>query len=312
MYLPFVGLVLAVVWSGFLPIEKAAAGKHGSMVRRAALAGSLALLAAYGYGVHLRNRVWSSDAALWRDNVRKCPHNGRGWMNYGLTQMAVGNYSDALDSFLRALIYTPNYPTLEINLGVVYGAMQQPAEAERHFLRAVALAPANDEARFFYGRWLKESGRMDEALHQLQIAVQLNPPRMPTHDLLAETYAALGDTENAHAAALETLRLDPTDASAKAILDRSWTQSADDWINISLHRYQTGDYAGCIAAARKAIQLNPNAAIAYNNIAAAYAAMRQWEPAVEAARQALRLQPGFQLAKNNLAWALSQKQMGEH
>ena len=153
---------------------------------------------------------------------------------------------------------------------------------------------------------------MDEALHQLQIAVQLNPPRMPTHDLLAETYAALGDTENAHAAALETLRLDPTDASAKAILDRSWTQSADDWINISLHRYQTGDYAGCIAAARKAIQLNPNAAIAYNNIAAAYAAMRQWEPAVEAARQALRLQPGFQLAKNNLAWALSQKQMGEH
>jgi tetratricopeptide (TPR) repeat protein len=311
MYLPFVGLVLAAAWSGFLSLEKAAAGKHGSTVRRAALAGSLALLAAYGYGVHLRNRVWSSDAALWRDDVQKCPHNGRGWMNYGLTQMAVGDYSAARASFQRALLYTPNYPALEINLGIVYGAMQQPAEAEGHFLRALALAPANDEAYFFYGRWLKESGRMDDALHQLRIAVQLNPPRLPAHEMLAQVYAAMGDAQNARAAAAEALAIDPADVIAKAILDRPSTQSADNWVDISLHRYQAADYAGCIAAARKALQLDPNSAVAYNNIAAAYAAMHQWEPAVEAARQALRMKPDFQLAKNNLAWALSQKPAGE-
>jgi tetratricopeptide (TPR) repeat protein len=55
------------------------------------------------------------------------------------------------------------------------------------------------------------------------------------------------------------------------------------------------------------LQLRPNYAEAYNNIAAGYQAMGRWDEAIAAAQEAIRLKPDFQLARNNLAYASSQK-----
>jgi tetratricopeptide (TPR) repeat protein len=300
MYLPFVGLVLAVVWAGYLAVRKMAAGKHPASIWRAVSVAVVLLLALYAYGAHLRNRVWRTDESLWLDDVLKCPQNGRGLMNYGLTQMAKGEYPAALDYFQRALIYTPNYKTLEINLGVVYGAMNHTAEAEQHFLRAIALAPTDDEAHYFYGRWLYQSGRVADAIGQLRTAVQLNPARLAAHDALAQAYLTLGDAATAHAVAAETLRLAPTDASAAAVLAHPAAQDANDWINASLYQFRSGNYEGCIASANQALRLKPDSALAFNNRGAAYAALRQWDMAIESERAALRIDPGFELSKNNL------------
>ena len=307
MYMPFVGLVLAVTWACYLAVDALAAGPDRKAILRAATACAVALLAAYAYGTHVRNQVWRSEESLWLDDVEKSPHNGRGLMNYGLTQMAKGAYPAALNYFERALIYTPNYPTLEINLGVVNGAMNRAAEAERHFQRAIALGPADDEAHYFYGRWLDQSGRLADAVRELEIAVRLNPSHVSSRDLLASAYAASGDAADARATAAEALRLDPTDAAAKAILTRPAAQSADDWINASLYQYQSGNYDASIATARQALKLKPDSELAYNNIGAAYAGLRQWDLAIENEREALRIKPDFDLAKNNLALYASEK-----
>jgi tetratricopeptide (TPR) repeat protein len=251
--------------------------------------------------------VWRTDESLWLDDVLKCPRNGRGLMNYGLTQMAKGAYPVALDYFDRALVYTPNYKTLEINLGVVYGVMNRAAEAEQHFLRAIALGPADDEAHYYYGRWLYQSGRVDDAIKQLKAAVELNPPRLAAHDALAAAYLVIGDVASAHAAAEETLRLAPTDASAAAILAHPVTQDADYWINASLYQYRSGNYEACIAAANQALKMKPDSALAYNNLGAAYAGLKQWDMAIESERAALRIDPGFTLSKNNLAMYQQEK-----
>lgn len=310
MFLPFVGLVLAVVWTIALALN-ALAERTGSRQRvaQAALLASLILLALYGYGTILRNRVWHSDESLWLDDVQKCPHNGRGLMNYGLTQMAKGAYPVALDYFTRALQYTPNYPTLEINLGIVYGALHQAQLARQHFERAISLAPADNQTHFFYGRWLFLNGDIADAVHQLQLAALLNPSRLATRDLLASAYAAEGNTAQARATALDTLRIAPSDAGAAHILTQPVTPNADFWINLSLRQYQLRNYPACIAAAQQALRLRPNSAEAYNNIAAANAAMGNWDNAIAAARKAIALKPDFQLAKNNLAWAESQKKL---
>jgi tetratricopeptide (TPR) repeat protein len=301
MYLPFVGLVLAVVWAGYLAVEKAAAGKHRTFIWRGAWAAVILLLALYGYGAHLRNRVWRTDESLWLDDVLKCPHNGRGLMNYGLTQMSKGAYPAALDSFQRALVYTPNYKTLEINLGVVHGAMNHAAEAEQHFLRAIALGPTDDEAHYYYGRWLYQSGRIGNAIDQLKIAVGLNPARLAPRDALAAAYLAFGNAASARAVAVETLRLAPGDASAAAILAHPPVQDASYWIDASLYQYRSGNYEACIAFANQALKLKPDSELAYNNLGAAYAALRQWDQAIDSERAALRVNPGFALSKNNLA-----------
>ena len=332
MFFSFPGLMLAVVWAGWLAWQRFAINAARAL-RVAVAAALLVSLGAYAYGTHRRNAVWFDEESLWRDDAQKSPHNGRGLMIYGLTQMNKGAYPQALALFTEALEYTPNYPTLEINLAVVNGLMAdagdtaKSADAERHYLRAINLAPGDDAAPAYYGRWLAAHGRFGEALYQLQRAVQLNPTRPFQRDILIATYQRAGDTAGARQAAQQTLAFMPDDATAQAALTQpalpvnptpaipftpaaTGPQTAGDWINASLTLGQQGKYAESIAAARNALALDPKAAEAWNNIAAANEAEHKWDAAIDAAKHAIALKPDFQLAKNNLAWSQTQKKLG--
>jgi uncharacterized protein (TIGR02996 family) len=310
MFFSFPGLILAAVWVAWLLIQ------HFPVLRLPALILAPLLLLAYGYGVHLRNRVWLNEETLWQDDILKSPHNGRGLMNHGLTQMAKGAYPAALDDFTRALTYTPNYATLEINLGIVEGAIadQSPsaaatASAQAHFQRAIALAPDDDQPHAFYGRWLKDHGRPAEAIAQLQTAIALNPQRPMQRDELIEANLAAGNIPGALQAAHDALTLSPDDPLARETLVHPPVPTAAFWINLSLAQYQHADYTAAATSAQNAIHLDPHSPEAYNNLAAADAQLHLWDSAITAAQQALALKPTFQLARNNLTWAQTQKRL---
>jgi tetratricopeptide (TPR) repeat protein len=243
-------------------------------------------------------------------------------MNYALTQMSIGAYPRALDYFTRALQFTPNYPTLEINLGILNGAMADQGDtsryavAEHHFLRAIALAPNDDQPYAYYGRWLLQHHRLPESITQLQIAVALNPPRLLQHEQLIHAELELGNRTAAFNAAQQTLAIAPDDTLALSALQHPPAASnaplqptATDWINLSLAQYSHGDYPAAIASAQSALKLAPSMAEAYNNIGAGYAALHQWDKAIQADQQAVQLNPHLQIARNNLAWAISQKHL---
>jgi tetratricopeptide (TPR) repeat protein len=312
MFFSFVGLILAVVWAVWQLLLRFSTSQQRTALRPALIALACLVLSGYAYGVHVRNRVWLDEETLWKDDVAKSPHNGRGLMNYGLTQMSKGNYDVALDYFERALQYTPNYPTLEINLGIVNGAMADGGattrgpEAERHFLRALALAPNADETHTFYGRWLLQHNRFPEAVQQLKTAIALNPMRLMPRDLLIAADNQLGDTTAAHQLASETLAIAPDDAAAHAPQLPPATQTADYWINLSLTQYQQAQYPQAIDSAQRALSINPKSALAWNNIGAAQAAMHQWQPAIASERKALEIDPRLQIAQNNLQLYIKQ------
>ena len=274
MFFSFAGLIPGVIWGMWVGLQSLISREHIRRTRKALAAGVLVLLCGYAYGTRQRNRVWHNEESLWWDDVQKSPRNGRGLMIYGLTQMEKGRYDRALDFFTRAQRYTPAYPTLEINLGVVHGAMGHAQEAEAHFLRAMTLAPNDDQAHSFYARWLLGQRRDVEAARQANLAHNLNPARS----------------------------IDP------ALLVTVPKPSAAEAINASLAAYQRGAYLESIAAAQRALAIDPNSAQAYNNIGASLAALDRWSQAEENDRKALALAPDFQLAKNNLAWALAQKE----
>jgi tetratricopeptide (TPR) repeat protein len=143
MFFSFVGLIAAVVWAGWLLVERLPV-EFRRQWRTAGVALVLLGLSGYAWGTHVRNEVWHDEESLWLDDVQKSPHNGRGLMDYGLTQMNKGAYPQALDYFTRALPYTPNYPSLEINLGVVNGALAgHRAGTERRWSPCVLWAMAD-------------------------------------------------------------------------------------------------------------------------------------------------------------------------
>lgn len=321
MFFAFVGLILAVVWAVWLALERLISAEHRRKLTPVLTAACLLLLSGYAYGVHVRNQVWHDEESLWHDDVLKSPNNGRGLMIYGLSQMSRGNYDDALSYFERALVLTPNYPTLEINLGVVNGAIADQLKgdaasartlaAQRHFERAITLAPQADEPHAYYGRWLEQHGRLVEARTQLEAAVAANPLRLLQRDLLISTCEAEGDDAAARQSAQETLVIAPDDAAARAILSRPAgavpAMSASQWINLSLAQYQQQQYEASITSAQKALKIDPKSAEAWNNIGAANGAMKQWDEAIRDEQQALRLKPDLVIAQNNLRWYTQQK-----
>jgi tetratricopeptide (TPR) repeat protein len=211
---------------------------------------------------------------LWRDVTEKSPNNGRGWMNYGLTLMARGDYHGALAAYERALPLTPNYNLLEVNMAIAYGQLNQAADAERHFVRAVTLEPTDWRSHVFYARWLARSGRAADALAHARIARELNP---------------------------KDLEAPPIEQSVSAA-----DNTAEYFLARSLAEYRMGRYRDSIASAQRAIALRPGYAEAWNNVAAGHIGLREFEQGIAAGEQALKLNPALQIARNNVAYARQQ------
>jgi tetratricopeptide (TPR) repeat protein len=190
MFFPFVGLALAVFWALRVALfsRTARLSVPSGWLRAAALVFAV-VLAAESMGTYQRNNVWHSDESLWRDVTIKSPHNGRGLMNYGLVFLPRADYAQALSYFERALPFTPNYSTLEINLGIALGGLGRTAEAEQHFHRAIELAPNSADAYFFYGRWLCSVGRRADCTIALQAALAKDPLHLGAKDLMTRLYA---------------------------------------------------------------------------------------------------------------------------
>jgi len=325
VFFPYVGLTVVAFWGVAIAATR---WSDASPRLRPAIVGVACLLAvvsvvANAAGTHARNTVWRTEETLWKDVAEKSPENGRGLMNFGLTQMAQGRYVEAKQLFERALVYTPNYAALQINLGIVNDSLGNPAVAEPYFARALQLEPNYPAAHTFYARWLVQRGRAAEAVPHLQKAVTLSPANIEARYQLLDAYVKTGQKEALKALALDTLSLVPDDPRVKQYLNSPaeaaltaperpaqsalTITTADGWLNASLRAYQAKDYLGSIDAAQKAILLKPDLAEAYNNIAAAFASLGRWDEAIQAANEALRLRPDFPLARNNLAWAEREK-----
>ena len=273
MFFAFVGLSLSVTVAAALLLSRFAAARSRFALGAAAVA---IVLVAESAGVHARNEVWKTEETLWRDVTEKSPNNGRGWMNYGLTLMGRGDYHGAIAAYNRALPLSPNYHLLEINMGIAYGQLAQPAEAERHFQRAISLEPADWRSHRHYAAWLLSARRVPDALAHARLSLELNP---------ADQAAA------------------PIAAAAARV-----DNTAEYHLARSLAEFQMRRYRECIASARRALEIRPEYAEAWNNIAAAHNALREWSQGIAASEAALRINPSLQIARNNLAFARRQLQ----
>ena len=310
-FLAYIGLSLALVWGLATIAERWSMTVTAPRLRRMVASGAVALaIVAIGgnaVGTYERNKVFLTAESLWADVVEKSPTNGRGLMNYGLTHMARARYDEAKALFDQAAIYNPQYPSLEINLGIVTDRLGNPVVAKAHFMKALELAPNYPAAHMFYADWLDRQGRSSEAIQHLERTLILSPPDIDARHRLLRAYEEAGRTADMNVLATETLALAPGDLVATQLLSGQG-QTATGLLNLSLRLYEAGDFQGSIDAAQKALELRANYPEAHNNMAAGFASLGQWDKAIAAAREALRLRPDFSLARNNLTWAQREKE----
>ena len=320
MFLPFVGLTISVSWYIALQIIKYEKSISNKIIFL--FAGASFVLLGNAVGTFHRNQVWLNEETLWLDVTQKSPMNGRGLMNYGLTQMAKGNYPEAQIYFEKALVYSPYYTFLHINIGVLKAAINKPLEAEESFKKGIQYGSTFNEPYYFYGKFLADQNRQHEAVPMLQKSIELSPGFIDARYTLMRVYNDMEKWDELRAIAEQTLTISKNDQTAINYINNSNTRktkidtyiqltktnpSPENFLSLSLLYYNKKMFKECIDACNDALKLNPNYAEAYNNICSAYNAMEMWDEAIIAGEKAVKLNPNYQLSKNNLNWAIQQK-----
>jgi len=296
LFFPLMGVVAAAVWS----IELIA--RRTPALRRVATALLCVAALALAAGTHVRNRAWASEDALWRDVTEKSPRNGRGWMNYGLTQMESGKYADAKQAFDRAALLTPNYATLEINRGIVAAALGQQSEAERLFLRALALSDDRN-GHYYFARWLFSRGRGAEAEQHAARAAALAPAWIQPRRMSMQAAVARGDASRARSTAASILAIDPTDAEAQSVSRDALDARCGTYrrcFDAGWNATERKDHVTAALHYRAAARFDERSANAWNNLGWSLQSLGFKPEAADAYRIAVNIDPAFSRARNNL------------
>ena len=120
---------------------------------------------------------------------------------------------------LRALEIDETFAGVHFSLGVVrllYDWDFPGAEAE--IQRGLQLAPNDANGHFAYGEWLTAMGRFEEAVVELERALDLDPLSSPIGANLASAYAFVRQYDRAFAQIRKTVELDPSFIAAQSLL----------------------------------------------------------------------------------------------
>lgn len=318
MFFPFIGLALSSATYIGLWLVRIREQLNTAKFYRLLIGSCIVILASSDiYGIHVRNRIWATEESLWLDVTQKSPGNGRGLMNYGLTQMAAGKYGPAEEYFNKASATLPYYNSLYINLGILMGATSRQVLADEYFKKAITLSPKTDDGYSFYARYLNEKTRDSDAIVYANMALSINPYSVMSLKVLMSSYERLGRWDLLGKTSRKTLAVLPGDAQATAYLKAAINRTslvnipigtkkqsgAADYLNMSLVYYNQQNFQKCIIACQQAIALRPGYADAYSNMGAAYNRLQQWDKGMAACKMALKTDPNHKLANGNLKWA---------
>tara|TARA_B110001469_G_C9624675_1_gene311673 strand:- start:1414 stop:1986 length:573 start_codon:yes stop_codon:yes gene_type:complete len=96
------------------------------------------------------------------------------------------------------------------------------------------------------------------------------------------------------------------DIEINFLANSSKNLTSNDYLNLSYTYYNRGSFRACIKAAKKSVNILPNAD-AFNNICAAYNQLKEYDKAIIACVKAIKLDKENILAKNNLLHAKKNK-----
>lgn len=114
-------------------------------------------------------------AEYFRKAINIFGNDAFSWYNYGLCNLAMGDYTMAEICFKDALRINPNQTMAYNNLGNISYLKGEHEEAKLYYLKAISLDQSNPEAWSNLGAEYLLSNKNDSAFHALSIAIQLDP-----------------------------------------------------------------------------------------------------------------------------------------
>jgi len=134
---------------------------------------------------------------------------------YGRVLYSTGRFREAREEFLACLKIQPQYPRALENLGLCYEALQDLPKAFECYPKAIALedakqGPKNAEPYAYYGRFLLDQRRSEDAVLVLRHAVEVSPRSLVANYELGRGLLSLGELKDAERVLTVAVTLDPS------------------------------------------------------------------------------------------------------
>jgi len=228
-----------------------------------------------------------------REAIRLAPEFSDAHYNLGGVLQSQGSIYQAIAAYRQAIAFDPTYGEAHNNLGTLLENIGDRDNAVAHYRLAIQFQPRQAAAHFNLANALMMGDRdevvLDEAVAELNRAVELDPNYAEAHNRLGALYVADGQLRTGIAEYRKALTIDPS--LVRALVELAWLLA-------------TGPESG-MRNAVEALELVQRATpllgeehpVLLDTLAAVYATNGRFEEAVETARRAAELSrrtPGFE------------------
>lgn len=235
--------------------------------------------ARYNLGLLLMDKKrWEEARSQFNWLIEREPQNAKAFFSRGRANYRMKNYELAIADYRQAIdIQLGNYPEAYLNLGLVYTALKNYADAEQSY--RAALSQRQDYATAWYNLGLlhMRQKQTEEALSSFRQAVKLNKRYATAWYNMGVLYAREERNEEAIKAYQEALRLRPKYINAH--------------LNIAVRWSRVGQPQKAIDHYLKALSYDATYSNAWYNLALVYSEIKQYGDAVDALQQMLELEP---------------------
>jgi tetratricopeptide (TPR) repeat protein len=206
----------------------------------------------------------------------------------GTAQMQIGNAVAAKADFEAARDASPNDPTAYNNLAIVALSQKKNDEAVANWENALKLDSVNFTALSGMIGMYAADQAYDKGHARIDQAINGAPNNASLHFLKAQIYGYQHNGQGAEAELRKTLELDPNYVAAYSALGALFINSRQE--------------ERAIAEYQKIIQIRQDSPAPYTMIGMLEDARKNYDVAADNYKKALALDPNAAIAANNLAW----------
>ncbi len=207
-YVPLIGLFILLVWGAMGVLNRA------HVPSWAPVAAGAVLLAGCAVGTWYQVGYWHDSITLWRHTLEVSPENYMAYNNLGYEAFQVNNVAEAEKDYRKAVEYGPGVELGHYSLGCVLSREGKVDEAVAEYREAARLYPKYRDAEYLLGATLIWQRKVAEGVPHLEASVNIDPEFFNGQDELGRALSGEGKSAEAIPHLEAAVRIDSNSAQA--------------------------------------------------------------------------------------------------
>lgn len=243
--------------------------------------------------VAVRKQDWDLLRSIGDQVIKQQPNSAEGYIFRGMSEGAKNDMAASERDFLQGIRLSPNVAVGYLRLGQLRLTQRRFADAEKLAEQALEKDATSAEAiQTLVLAYKGEKAPVSKIINRLNAQLSKAPNSSQMYALLGALEGDNGDASAAEQHLTKAVQLDPNNSAA--------------WTTLARLQVTGGRVDAAMAAYSNWIQKNPSDARPYVYLGTLQLQQNDWQTAQANFKKALELQPNYALAANDLAYVMLQ------